>query len=1178
MDISVVTSTREALDGVSPSLPETEVPQMAPLSSFLSCGCKHDTLIHIRDLLGGKVPLFFGFTDAQVRPFLSLETRALWAKVSEMGSAALEEDHLIGDLEVSVERDILAAELPLTPEQIALLKEWEGKTLIVRSSSNEDSKESINAGGNKSLGGTAPTPEAIKKVLAKVIASYFTHDSLRNRSAFGNPFREMPLCSALIMEQIVDQEAHSPIVSGVMMTHKTDWIPRSEGQIPYIAASWGFGGGVTSGKVPCDEWILTESGAYATIRQKRDRLKTLPGGKVARVANPLELREVPVLSEKQLDQLREIAVKLEGHFKQPMNVEFVFQGDQLYIVQGRSIQTPEISSPTFLDPAQIPPHSLQFHCTTVIPGTSEVLSIPGNQVLFAEDLEAADRAYNPIIHRAVVVRNEPEGANSHPEVNFSSQKRPVPCLVLSEDAYDHCRKIVKETQVQICPQTGLILISNGAAPMIRNGLFLHPANFSITVDPTYRRQRKKSTHKMTQHLQELLRAVPEILEARLDEIERAYREIAREISERPAMTDRLKRISGQIDQVAMQIFKGMKKAPPTTLSFHATLLRHLVEESLTSLEAETHLSQAIESFILEHRDNQVLCELALLGNKAYDVSLQEKWLTFLAGGGDTSGLLEKLRQFDALGILSLWFAIHFTDTSSIIDEGSPEFYAACFEFGDRFRQLTENTERIATLEELQTNWEMVVSESQAFLRFCSQNPERDLLQSMQLSKVYYDLVQLWDLNIKSVRTSRFLPTKQEATCVKERLKAFAQFARDSVKCSAIHLNEIQHKELEDVIIYSLSHGGFQSRWVFSVQHWLIPLPSHRPTIKTDDEALTVLHQNLLQLSSPPAADVTRFLPGPLALTVESFQKNRSDLGRRSATFVSMSDEKATVTMNVPLNLHSFVVTLQQTRGSEELTISAYWRGSDNPQVAHLEFIKVFSALSGISIKSYSIHNTSLKVVFSIRGCEQIDLLTKAIFHVNRLTLSRSDYLEALIELVHPEQIVAESESAEWDQETKETKMRIFDYMWNQFVATEQEMPWWFKNIFKKSGYLTERGLLPQVICRVKEELQGIRLSSGYEKMFTGIVLRTMSVEELNEVQWLNIIGPQTLSCDYLEDGYRNGLFKRLCQEAPLKAVSFCEKNYLRSKFISEFQSIAREMAASKEPKTADQLVFIAKFT
>ena len=82
--------------------------------------------------------------------------------------------------------------------------------------------------------------EMVKKAIAKVVCSYFSPYSLKNRSAFSNPFESMPLCSVLVMEQIKEDEL-SQVASGVMMTHKTAWGPRREGPLTHIVSSFGKG-------------------------------------------------------------------------------------------------------------------------------------------------------------------------------------------------------------------------------------------------------------------------------------------------------------------------------------------------------------------------------------------------------------------------------------------------------------------------------------------------------------------------------------------------------------------------------------------------------------------------------------------------------------------------------------------------------------------------------------------------------------------------------------------------------------------------------------------------------------------------------------------------------------------------------------------------------------------------
>lgn len=71
---------------------------------------------------------------------------------------------------------------PFTPEQVKWINEtMVGKVLIARSTGDEDSADTPNAGGNESVLFVEPNIKSVTDAMKKVVLSYFGADSLRNR-------------------------------------------------------------------------------------------------------------------------------------------------------------------------------------------------------------------------------------------------------------------------------------------------------------------------------------------------------------------------------------------------------------------------------------------------------------------------------------------------------------------------------------------------------------------------------------------------------------------------------------------------------------------------------------------------------------------------------------------------------------------------------------------------------------------------------------------------------------------------------------------------------------------------------------------------------------------------------------------------------------------------------------
>lgn len=1154
-----------------------------PLPAFISCGSKHDNLVHAKAALQdgiATIPSFFGFSDEQIKALLSTQTRQVWEQVCQVYQATPDKVwKLLNELESNVTLDILSAQLPLSGTQRAMLAEWKDKSLIIRSSSNEDDIAAPNAGSNKSIAGVIPTEEELKRALAEVIGSYFSQTSLRNRAAFdSNPFLEMPLCSVLIMEQITDSaDTPAPIVSGVMMTHKPTWSPQKEGSISHVTASWGFGEGVVSGRVSCDEWVFAQDQIYSTIRRKPFRLQTT--AKSTEMINPPELRDRPALTDAQLHQLKEVAQRLENYFERPMDIEFVFHANHLYIVQARSIQTQEINSPTFFDPSTIPQEVRRFNCKTIL-SDARIISLKPKHILFAENLESAVQKYDSTHHQAVIVYTKPN-ANSHAEVNFASKRPLVPCFVVTKEDWSTFQELEERQPCQICPQTGLILLTPADLP-VRKGLFLHPAKFSISLkDENYSLQ-GTSSHPRIVRLEHLLRATPEELATRLDEIVGCSAHIWMEISLRPSLIGPIEKIAKKLHDLSEQVLGAMQaaasKGQPTLLAFHAGVLREILNQSapqivgahsISGLEAITHLPSFIEDFIKAHQTQPILCELAMLGKKAFDVVTQQKWIRFLEKSSSLSekrwhALLEQVKQFDFMDQLTLWFCIHFSaqeptiQTLLVQDTNTSEFFSRCADFICRFRNLSEKVARVSTEEGLTQTWETLQKETESFLNFCTQHSESNLFKTLQISNLLFALIQLWDLNIKTFETNKILPADVVSRQLRERIAQFAAFGEQVVNQGMIRVDKQHQKELLE--IFGDIMGNFpprENRRKFSVQHWLVPRSPVYMPIYNDDQRLTIIHQNLLKVCGPSFKTVAPILPLKLAAAVETFRNENSNIAKRfcddKGIFASLLEERALVTINIPLNYHSFVVTLQQRKNSEEIEFIAHWRGSDNWRGQHLPFFQAVAALTGIALKNFSIATNDLTVTLLAKSDKQIETLSRAIFFVN----SDATSFNSLVRLMQPKKLPKTGR----EELKKQTSYLILDHFWKVFAESGHMDPI-AKNHFEYGDgidYLKEKNLLPEITARVVDELEGKRAKRVYSQTFLQYVLETLPSERMEEVIWNNLIGPQSISLYEIPDSCKNRLFRRLYLEQIEKYTAFKQKYSFSPLFIKEIEEAGGEV-------------------
>lgn len=1112
----------------------------------LPCGNKHDELVKVEEAIAGtgaRVPRYFGFTHEQIQGLFSEQTMLLWKEIHLKGSqdcnailSNREGQDLLSKLRHSIGNDLSSSTNLFDPTQKKLIKALANKKIIVRSSSNEDG-EVVNAGGNKSIAGITASERNIQCFLVMVVKSYFSLQSLKNRSAFENPFLQVPLCGVLIMEQITeDDDKLLPIVSGVMMTDKIAWRCSEEDPITHITAAWGFGNG-TSNKTACDEWIITEDQIYPSIHHKLYRIKPRPGyeDKVANLAN---LKETPSLSDKQLKQLKDIAHKLELHFEEPRNVEFVFKGDDLYIVQARRIKAAPISNPTYLNQTKIP-NLLQLHQgKMVVKGSNQVISLAHRDLFFRDNLENAEKEFNSNKHKAVVVYTD-EKSTTHPAVNFDNYRPPIPCLVLPYDTWKKCKHYDNRSfKYQLCEQSATLVETNQPLPVC-DGLMIHPANFPITVSNTGHSIQGESRHASIQKLQKLLMSTPEILQNHLVDIDKTLRGLILEIYSRKAMMHgQFFEITQNLKIAALDCIQKMtiaaEKQHLTRLAFHAGILRQLVGQSeqqvigshsISGLEVATKLGECIEEFIKINENSSILCELAMLGQQGFDEPTQRKWLEFLSTNRDNpllESLYKNLQELDILGTTTQWFSTYFSYTELpeleiLLDEfESLETNTKLLHFSVEFKELATALKRANSVQDLEKVWAKLEHQSNQFLSFITEHHMKHPL--------LLDLIDLWDLSTKAVRTSKLFGEEQRT--FKERVNAFMSFAEKASRTDSLDYG------LGNVI-YQMGTLG-KSHTPFSVQHWMHPI-SHGALakIETDDQRLTVLHQNLLQAAA--YGDIHQ-LPTQLAKAYKIFIKNLKCEAKRNGmetgTFISISKEEISVRINIPLNFHSSVVTLSQKKEDDKIKVTLYLRGSDNYQGKHHDFFKLFSSFYGIPLIDSQEHETDLKVVFLLDTGKGFKLLSRAINSVNGMSIYSVNHIDFFLSLYKEENkkaILDKLSGRLWDY------FKVSGKFLNIIGYDQYDMIW---DYLKAHDMNSEMEL---ITTRVIKEIIG-ELPSTFFRLDFRHVLKTLPFEKFKEVLWVDLMKEKFISRYYIPKEYQVKIDTALFKEHPERVLSFVDKD------------------------------------
>nr|WP_292163226.1 PEP/pyruvate-binding domain-containing protein [Butyrivibrio sp.] len=137
---------------------------------------------------------------------------------------------------------------------------------------------------------------------------------------------------------VVIQEMVNSDISGVMFTSD----PSGDADNVHINASYGLGEAIVSGIVSPDEYITDRYGCIKCqhIGDKKDQIVySLESHGTCRIHVPDNMRTRKVMSDEQVSRLVAEGLNIEKHYGHPMDIEWAFKDDKIYILQARAITT-----------------------------------------------------------------------------------------------------------------------------------------------------------------------------------------------------------------------------------------------------------------------------------------------------------------------------------------------------------------------------------------------------------------------------------------------------------------------------------------------------------------------------------------------------------------------------------------------------------------------------------------------------------------------------------------------------------------------------------------------------------------------------------------------------------------------------------------------------------------------
>ena len=216
----------------------------------------------------------------------------------------------------------------------------------VRSSATAEDLEGASFAGLQDTYLNVRGTESILNAIRKCWGSLFTPRVVMYRSKKG--FDHSAVRLAVLVQKMVDSR-----VSGILFTRD----PNTGENHLIVEAGWGLGEAIVGGEVTPDHYVIDGSTFQIVQKQlaeQKVRLVRGPDGGNRREEVPVAERGVQKLPDDKIARLVSLARVVESHYRRPMDIEWCWDGDAIYLVQARPVTTIP-SPPTAADrPAPAP--------------------------------------------------------------------------------------------------------------------------------------------------------------------------------------------------------------------------------------------------------------------------------------------------------------------------------------------------------------------------------------------------------------------------------------------------------------------------------------------------------------------------------------------------------------------------------------------------------------------------------------------------------------------------------------------------------------------------------------------------------------------------------------------------------------------------------------------------------
>lgn len=283
---------------------------------------------------GLPVPPGFVLTTEKYKEFLEHNKLSDWL---EMKCRDLHKQDQQGIRKTAgeIRTQILAGEFPKEMQEAILTahEELGAEFVTARSSATAEDLPEMSFAGQHDSFLNLQNGEEVLDAIRKCWASLWHPHAVSYRFDSGMRHTAEDPALAVVVQKMADSEKSGVLFTANIRNHRRDqWL---------VNASWGAGEAVVSGTVNPDEYIMDVKTGEIVMREIADKKKAIVwrgGRKEVEDVQP-HRRTTSSLTRSDLNELYELAWKIEDEYHEPMDIEWVIGQDGLSLVQARPVTT-----------------------------------------------------------------------------------------------------------------------------------------------------------------------------------------------------------------------------------------------------------------------------------------------------------------------------------------------------------------------------------------------------------------------------------------------------------------------------------------------------------------------------------------------------------------------------------------------------------------------------------------------------------------------------------------------------------------------------------------------------------------------------------------------------------------------------------------------------------------------